>query len=127
MKIFFVKLFYSFRHAFNGVKILSKGTNFKIMVCFEAFLLLLGAFFRISLNDLIILLVLMGILFAFEALNTMLERLMDFLEKSYSEKVKEIKDTCAAMVLIFSIFTILAEFIIFMKYFIKIISPLFRR
>lgn len=127
MNNFFAKLFNSFKYAFAGIKIILKGNNFKIMLCFEIFLLILGAFFKITLNDLLIVLVLMGILFTLEAVNTLLEKLMDFFEADYSKRVKDIKDISAAAVLIFSFFTVLCELIIYLKYFIKIILPLFVR
>jgi diacylglycerol kinase len=59
-----------------------------------------------------------GLVMGFEALNTSIEKLCDFVEPNKNEKIKLIKDISAAAVLIVSIFSGIIGVIIFWKYLI---------
>ena len=104
----------SFKNAFSGLFfILKSQTNFKIHI-FLSFLAIFFSFFlKISYYEwlIIIFLIVMGLVI--EALNTIIEEVMDFIFDDWNEKIKLIKDMAAGTMLIFAFGSILIASLIF--------------
>jgi len=108
MKFSLRKILKSFRYSFNGIKIHSQQHNFMSMLMSASFVILLGFILQISYFEWLILILIMSIVLSLEALNTALEKILDYLEPDLSDKIKTIKDLIAGAVAI----TIFASMII---------------
>ena len=108
MKFSLRKILKSFRYSFNGIKIHSQQHNFMSMLMSALFVILLGFILQISYFEWLILILIMSIVLSLEALNTALEKILDYLEPDLSDKIKTIKDLIAGAVAI----TIFASMII---------------
>ncbi len=107
---------YSFKHAFNGIKILfSEEPNSQIHGVLAIVALLMGYFLRISAMEWIALCVVIGLVFAMEAANSAIENLSDFAcNKNIEESIKKTKDLSAAAVLFSAIAALITGLIIFL-------------
>jgi diacylglycerol kinase len=109
----------SFVFALNGfVSLIKSERNFKIQCIIFSIVLFFSFYFKISKIELLLVLLCSGLVMGFEALNTSIEKLCDFVEPNKNEKIKLIKDISAAAVLIVSIFSGIIGVIIFWKYLI---------
>lgn len=111
------KLNNSFKAAWNGLKdVLIKEKSFKIMLII-AFLVIAAMFYfptsRIEKTALLIMIFSVLIL---ELINSVIERLLDFLHPLPDEQIKTIKDLTAAIVLMVSIGAAIIGIIIFLPY-----------
>lgn len=112
------KLITSFRYAFNGLfRNLRTERNLKIHIV--AFLLVLSfaIYFSITKLEWIILLLTSALVISLELINSALEKLCDFNEPRQNDKIKIIKDTAAAAVLVAAAFALIIGYIIFLPYF----------
>jgi diacylglycerol kinase (ATP) len=78
--------------------------------------LMLGAailYFHVRGNELIALVIVTGFVWAAEAFNTVIERMMDFISPSYHPQVKFIKDLSAGAVLLAACTALLTGAIVF--------------
>lgn len=84
-----------------------------------AFLLVVGAglYFSITSFEWISVFLISCMVISLELANTALERLCDFVEPKHNEKIKIIKDTAAAAVLVAAAFAVCIAFFIFFPYF----------
>ena len=83
----------SFRFAFNGIKKLIKNEhNARIHIAALICVIGLGVFFKIELTEWIALTIVSGLVILTELLNTAVERLADFVEPDWNEKIGIIKD-----------------------------------
>ncbi len=73
----------------------------------------LGFIFKISLNEWISLILVVGLVFICELVNTSLEALADFASKEKHPQIKKVKDLAAASVLISAFVALLVGIIIF--------------
>jgi len=104
----------SFKNAFSGIFfILKNQTNFKIHILLSFLAIFLSFFLKISYYEWLIIVFLITIGLLIEALNTIIEELMDFIFDGWHEKVKLIKDMAAGMMLIFALGSILIASLIF--------------
>ena len=107
----------SFRYAASGFKPVWKGQrNIKIQLGCGLLALCAGILFRISGGEFVIILVLCAFVLVFEIFNTAIEKTIDLIGRSYSRKLGEIKDICAAGVLIAAIAAVIGGCIIFIPY-----------
>lgn len=113
-------LFHSFKDAFRGIRIALKERNFKIMLGITALVIATGIFVRLTPTHWALILMLIGAVLGLEMFNTYIEKVADFLEPSYSLKVRALKDIAAGIVLIFCILSALAGTIIFSSYLVRI-------
>lgn len=106
----------SFKHAFNGIYILMKEEcNAKIHAVLAIVALLMGYYLRISSIEWIVLSIVIGMVFAMEAINSAIENLADFAcNKNIEESIKKTKDLSAAAVLFAAIAALIAGLIIFL-------------
>lgn len=121
MRIFFKKIFRSFRNAFKGFKIQLKQFNFRLMILIAFLAIILGLLLKISYFEWLILLVIISLILALETFNTTIEMVLDYLEPNFSNKIGMIKDLAASGVVIAVFASLIIGFLIF---FPKIISLL---
>ncbi|MGE4554558.1 MAG: diacylglycerol kinase family protein [Candidatus Paceibacterota bacterium] len=110
----FKKLINSFTHAFSGLRIAYFGQNFRLMIALVLIVFLLGILFKISYEEWLILVLVIGFILTLEILNTFFEELLDILEPDYSKKIKVIKDLSSAAVLMMSLTAFILGIIIFL-------------
>ena len=106
----------AFKHAFNGLYILfTEEPNSIIQALLTVAALLMGYFLRISSIEWIVLTIVIGMVFAMEAINSAIENLADFAcNKRIEESIKKTKDLSAAAVLFSAIAALIAGLIIFL-------------
>ena len=91
-------------YAFNGLKdVLIRENNFKIMLIVAVATLFAMFYFPTEHLEKAILLVMIFVVLILELINTVIERIMDFIHSGHHEQVRNIKDLMAAIVLIVSI------------------------
>jgi diacylglycerol kinase len=112
----------SFTHAFNGFKILLKDEhNAWIHLIITLFVIVFGFLFHISKWEWIAIIACIGMVFAFELINSAMENMADFVSPQKHELIRKAKDLSAAAVLITAITSFVIGLIIFIP---KIISLL---
>ncbi len=93
----------SFRHAFRGLKLFFKiEHNARIHLVSGVFAIAASLWLRIGLEGFCIIVLAVAVVWAAEALNTVLEILVNMVSPNYSEAAKGAKDVGAAAVLIAS-------------------------
>lgn len=91
----------SFRFAANGLRILLRNEhNARIHILAALLSLAAGILLGLSSGDMLLIVFAIGLVFVTELLNTAVEYVCDWLSPEYNEKVKAIKDLCAAAVLV---------------------------
>src|SRR3990167_1214482 len=114
------KIIKNFKHAVDGIKdILIFERNFRIMILIA--LIVIGAMFYFPLARLekAVLLVMIFSVLILELINVVIEKIMDFVQPEYDERVKIIKDLSAGGVLLASLGSVIIGIIIFWPYFLK--------
>lgn len=112
------KLCESFKYAINGLReTLIYGRNFKIMLFFAASAIFLMFHFPTSRTEKAVIVTAIFSVLILELVNIVIERLLDFLQPEYSDKVRIIKDLTAAIVLLAGIGAAVIGFIVFWSYF----------
>ncbi len=97
---FFKSRYHSFGYAFHGFKILfAEEINARIHAVGAVVVIALGFFFDVSANEWLVLSIVMGLVFAFEIMNTAIENLADYVSPSKQYTIKKVKDLGAAGVL----------------------------
>lgn len=104
----------SFSYAFQGLaEIYKTQRNFRIQSLIGLIVLIAALFANLSDQEFIILVLTVMAVLIMETVNTVIEKLIDFLHPFYSSSIKIIKDVSAAAVLIASIFAASIGTIIF--------------
>ena len=96
------KLFKSFRYAFQGLIVASKERNFLIQLVVGATAIVFAIILRLTSIEKIVVVLFTALVLASEAMNSAIERLLDFVSQERIEEIREIKDLMAAAVLILS-------------------------
>ncbi|MEK7553536.1 MAG: diacylglycerol kinase family protein [Patescibacteria group bacterium] len=108
------KLRDSFKYAINGLKeTLIFERNFKIMLFFALFAIFLMFYFPTSRTEKAIIITAIFAVLTLELVNIVIERLLDFIQSEYSDKVRIIKDLMAAIVLLASFGAVVIGLIVF--------------
>ncbi|MFN4212420.1 MAG: diacylglycerol kinase family protein [Microgenomates group bacterium] len=98
------KQIFSFKNALSGVKwVVSTQRNFKIHLFLSFLAITGGAFFQISYQEFLVILVLIFLGLALETVNTAIEETIDALHKEKSEEIRIAKDVAAAAMFIFAV------------------------
>lgn len=98
----------------RGIKFaFSIQSNFFLMVLIALVVIAAGFIVRLSLEEWIIILLLIGFVLSLEMFNTAIERMLDFLEPHFSPPIGKIKDILAGGVLIASIIAAILGLLIF--------------
>lgn len=110
---------HSFRNAFRGVMLLFRKTpNARIQLVAALLITLLGISFRISRGEWLALVMVIGLVFAMEAINTALEVLADYASNhSIHPAIRDAKDLAAAGVLIVACIALVTGLFIFLPKF----------
>ncbi len=109
------KLINSFKAAFSGLKnTLIKETSFKIMLLIAVLVVVAMFYFQTSRLEKVALLLIIFSVLTLELINSVIERILDFLHPLPNEKIKIIKDLMAAIVLVASFGAAIIGLIIFL-------------
>ncbi|MCE3296704.1 MAG: diacylglycerol kinase [Crocinitomicaceae bacterium] len=115
-------LFKRFFFAFEGLKFLVFGDrSIRLHLFFLGIAVLLGFWLKISAYEWLAVILCSALVICFEALNTVLERLANFMSREIHPEIKIIKDASAAVVLLACLFALAIGAIIFIP---KILSVL---
>ncbi|TAH03654.1 MAG: diacylglycerol kinase family protein [Sphingobacteriales bacterium] len=107
----------SFTFAINGLKVFFKQEHNARIHLFVAVLVIFMAFvFKISNLEWVALIIVIGLVFALEIVNTAIEGICDFISPQKNHQIKIIKDLAAAAVLVISIIAVFVGLIIFMPH-----------
>jgi len=114
-KNFFKSRYHSFGYAFHGFKILfTEEINARIHVAGAVVAIALGFILDISAVEWLVLSVVIGLVFAFEIMNTAIENLADYVSPSKQRTIKKVKDLGAAGVLASVFMAVAVGLIIFL-------------
>jgi diacylglycerol kinase (ATP) len=104
----------SFRFAWKGVyKFFSQEHNAWIHLAATIMVFAFALWLKVSPNEMILLIIVVGFVWVAEIFNTVIEKTMDFVSPGYHPKVKLIKDLAAAAVLTASFIALITGAIIF--------------
>jgi diacylglycerol kinase len=111
----------SFDFAFNGLKILLREEhNARIHVVGLLCALLAGLIFKIALLEWLAIILVSGLVFTTEIINSSLEKIADFVSPERHSSIKKIKDLSAAGVLVSAFTALIIGLIIFLPKILKI-------
>ncbi len=113
-KSFLRSRYHSFGYAINGFKILmSEEVNARIHFVAAIVVIAMGFFFDVSVTEWLVLCIVIGLVFAFEIMNTAIENLADYVSPTEQATIKKVKDLGAAGVLASVIIAVIVGLIIF--------------
>ena len=105
---------HSFRNAISGLMwIVQTQPNFRIHLSLSLLAIAAGYALKINHSEFLIILSMIGMGLALEAVNTAIEEAIDAIHKDWSEEIKVAKDVSAAAMLIFAITALIVASIIF--------------
>jgi diacylglycerol kinase len=111
----------SFKYAFRGLKILiSEEHNSRIHLSIALLVILAGILFRISVFEWVAIIIAIGFVITLEIINSVVERISNYISPEYNDKIKGIKDLSAAGVLTGSITAVIIGLIIFIPKLIQL-------
>ena len=103
--------------AISGMFFLLKNEDsIKVQSLFFLLFIFLGYYFEITKNEWIIHIILIGFVLTAEALNTVAEKICDFINPKYDDRIKLIKDISAGAVSFAVISSLIVLFIIYYPY-----------
>lgn len=109
-----------FKYAFQGLLVLfNKDKKFLIHIICACFAILLSFYLKINIVEWFLIIIAIGFVLTFEAMNTALEYVVDLITDEYHELAKKAKDTAAASVMLASLIALVIGLIVFLPYFIK--------
>jgi len=115
MRDFFV----GFQYAFKGVAAaLASERNLRVHFVIALIVIGAGFYFDITAMEWCVVIICIGLVIAFEMVNTAIEDLVDLVTQEWKPLAGKIKDAAAGAVLIASIVALVAGIIIFRKYLI---------
>lgn len=111
------------RYAMSGIRIAwQEEFSFKVQIVAALLALLFGLLFRISQEEWLAVIIVMGFVLTAEAFNTALEELCDKFQPEHDPHIAKIKDLAAAAVLISSATALTVGAIIFTPRIIALLS-----
>lgn len=108
-----------FKNAFIGLSIGLQDKAVQLQLSIMLVSLVLAFLFHFHWMEWIIVLFSCLLVVSFEFLNSILERVMDFVHPDYHEKVRDIKDMSAGLVLMVCIFVLLIGIILYGYHFLE--------
>ena len=103
--------------ALSGMFFLLKNEDsIKVQSLFFLLFIFLGYYFEITTNEWIIHIILIGFILTAEALNTVAEKICDFINPKYDDRIKLIKDISAGAVSFAVISSLIVLIIIYYPY-----------
>jgi len=114
----FKKLINSFKNAFSGIKtIFEEEQVFKIMFFIAILAIIAMFYFHLVPIQKILLFTLIILVLVLELLNSIIEKVLNFVSPGFDEKVKVIKNVMAGIVLLTCLVTAVIGILIFLPYF----------
>lgn len=114
------KIYNSFKFAIRGFwEVLVLEFNFRMMLAISLAVVFLMFYFPTTIIEKLILLIMIFSVLILELINSVIEKIMDFLQPQHDERVGLIKDLAAAIVLVSSAGALIVGLIIFIPYFLK--------
>ncbi|MCF8357326.1 MAG: diacylglycerol kinase family protein [Prolixibacteraceae bacterium] len=118
-KFSFRRRMLSFRHAFNGIRLLFKNEhNARIHLFFTIAVVAFGIWLPLSATEWIVIILAIGFVFTAEMFNSAIEKLADAVDEKPNEKIKIVKDLSAGAVLIAAIGAATVGLIVFIPHLI---------
>lgn len=109
------KFFRSFSYALRGIgTVFNEEFNARVHLLAAMVAIVLGIVLKVAWFEWIILVLVMGGVFAMELINTSIENLADLYSRELNPKIKKIKDLAAGAVLVASITALVIGLIIFL-------------
>ncbi|MCD8825965.1 diacylglycerol kinase family protein [Staphylococcus gallinarum] len=106
-----------FKYAFQGMMILfKKDSKFFMHVLVGIVTIICGWFFQISTLDWLMIVIAIGLVLAFEAINTAVEYVVDLVTTEYDPLAKHAKDVAAFSVMLASIVALVIGLVVFLPY-----------
>ena len=113
----------SFRYAFNGIRLLIQNEHNAWIHCIITICVIISGFiFNLSATEWISIIIIIGIVFSAEAINSAIESISDLVSPEYNEHIKQTKDLAAGAVLIVAIIAVIIGLIIFIPKIIPYIT-----
>jgi len=113
------RLIKSFKYSLKGIsKVFREEQNFRIHTLATLAVLLLALYFKITILEFIILVLLIGWVLILEIVNSIFERLLDLIKPRIHGYVEDIKDMAASIVFIGACVSIVIGLLIFLPYII---------
>lgn len=114
------KFIHSLQCAFSGLKhAFKKEQTFRLQILIGLVVVALMFYFNVSPLEKIVLLAMIFLVLSFELVNTTSEKILDIVEPNFRPKVRVIKDTMAAAVLVAAFGALIIGLIIFLPYLFK--------
>ncbi len=111
------KTIYSFKYALKGIYwMIFHENNAKVHLLATILVLFLGCYFKISHNDWRWIVLSIALVWAFELINTAIEKTIDLVTKEKNKFAGTAKDLMAGAVLIVSLFALYIAFSIFLPF-----------
>ena len=105
----------SFTYAFSGLKYAIRSQhNFRIHLGVGFIVVICGFVARLNSNEWCILMLTIGLIISMEAMNTAIEKLVDFVSPDYQKQAGVVKDVAAGAVLIAAITSVIIGVILFL-------------
>ncbi len=104
----------SFKHAFNGLKILVfEEHNARIHMLAVVVVVIAGIYFNISSKEWMAVFLAMTLVIAAELFNSAIENIADFVTKEQHPEIKKVKDLSAAAVLVCAVGAVVIGLLVF--------------
>jgi len=111
---YLIKIIKSFTFAFQGIGYCIKNEiNMRFHIVATVFVMIFSQFYNMEKGEIIVLLLTISSVMAFEIINTSIETLVNLVSPKYHNLAKITKDTAAGAVLFSAIFSIFVAFILF--------------
>jgi len=113
----------SFVYALKGMWLLAREeAHVQIQLCITFLVIILGFLLRVSLLEWALVLFCCALVLVTEALNTAIEKTLDFVHPAREPKIGIIKDISAGAVLFAAVFSVIIGLLIFLPKIIKVIG-----
>ena len=113
------RLIKSFKYSLKGIsKVFWEEQNFRVHTVATLLVLILAVYFKITVLEFIILVLLIGLVLILEIVNSMFERLLDLIKPRIHGYVEDIKDMAASIVFIGACVSVVIGVLIFLPYII---------
>lgn len=107
----------SFLYAARGIRaIFLRERNFRFHTIMAMVVIAFGCVFRIKMYEWVVIILVIGMVFGFEIVNTAVEMLCDVVKKERHGSVRRVKDMMAGAVFVMSVTSVLVGMIVFGPY-----------
>ncbi|MFZ5800156.1 MAG: diacylglycerol kinase [Candidatus Omnitrophota bacterium] len=105
----------SFLNSLIGIKeIFKTQRNARIILAVAAVVVLTGFAFRVSVAEMGLLVLAIGLVFVSEVFNTMTEEVLNIISPQYNHKARIVKDVAAGAVLVACLVSVVIGFLVFL-------------